>query len=481
MEKDSLITRLQKENEKLVKYNKDLLNQIKLLSSKLSLFQKVGSQIGISFRDASTQTSDSPAKFENASLHTTEDDWKGYRNNTEKKVSDLVREAAEKISGCDDYVWIDHESRFYCKSSGWYYYPTSQLFLEPRSNKYYKFNPETKKHEYHSDAPDPRYRKKSSLLKHQTENLEPTDEEGEIISSDDSCDVTEHNLSDEDPVLRIKSIEDVAAARMIVKESQSLELGTLIVVPPIPSFIIGLDHSSDLMLTPQDLDCSSMCSLDHSHDYLMINYNEDVGSYELQPSKDGNNLLKCLKMSNVTQDGKVLIRHGCLLGLGTRNEFLIHVHDGKDLTCIQCEPGCVQASLKDRKSNSSVTDVEASGSSTSNLITHKQRLRDLKRRYGLEKDAFENPLANISSRFKDRSKERRIMKGSGNPYEKTASSSIDQHIPKENKGFKLLQKMGWTHGSSLGSRTSSGFQVCSDLIEPIRPELKADRSGFGTS
>lgn len=493
MEADCVLAKIQRENEQLKKYNQDLLNQIKLLNSKLSLFRKVGPEIGISFHDVCTQT-DEMRDAGHISMKCAgheADDWISDRNIKSKKVSDLVREVAEKVTGSNDYVWLKHESRFYCKSSGWYYYPPSQLFLDPISNKYFKFDPISNRHVYHSDA---KIRKRvaakiTSRKKAMVENvLSSSDkdkmiednsdelslnEEGEIATSDSSEASSDVEFIERDPP--IKSVEEVAAARLVVKKSRSLELGSLIQVPPIPSFVIGLDQSSDLVLTTEDLNCELTCTLDHSHDYLMITYNEVSGFYEMKSSDDGNNLFKCLKVSKEQiEEGKMCMKHGSVFSLGSCHEFLIHVHDRKEITCVQCEPGCVQADLRDNASSSIKTG-------STSLVTHRQRLKDLKRKYGLERDGFEDPSVNISPGFKDRSKERRIKKGSTNPYEKTASSSVDQHIPRENKGFKILEKMGWKHGSSIGSRASSGMEDSSASLEPICPKLKADRSGFGNS
>jgi len=41
-----------------------------------------------------------------------------------------------------------------------------------------------------------------------------------------------------------------------------------------------------------------------------------------------------------------------------------------------------------------------------------------------------------------------------------------------NKGFKMLKKMGWKPGQSLGKRSSG-------MLEPIAVTLKLDKSGLG--
>ncbi|KXS12039.1 hypothetical protein M427DRAFT_137599 [Gonapodya prolifera JEL478] len=52
------------------------------------------------------------------------------------------------------------------------------------------------------------------------------------------------------------------------------------------------------------------------------------------------------------------------------------------------------------------------------------------------------------------------------------ASSMDQHIPEWNVGYKLVAKMGWQKGDSLG-RTNQGIK------EPIRIDVKEDPYGVG--
>ncbi|GAN11684.1 G patch domain-containing protein 8-like [Mucor ambiguus] len=57
-------------------------------------------------------------------------------------------------------------------------------------------------------------------------------------------------------------------------------------------------------------------------------------------------------------------------------------------------------------------------------------------------------------------------------YEATIQVSMETHIPENNIGYKLLQKMGWQAGRGLGSQGQG-------RIDPIRIELKDDSLGVG--
>lgn len=62
--------------------------------------------------------------------------------------------------------------------------------------------------------------------------------------------------------------------------------------------------------------------------------------------------------------------------------------------------------------------------------------------------------------FNDRADTRRKKVGSSHHSEKTQAASLNQSIPSENKGFKMLSKLGWSEGQSLG-KTNEG------ITEPV--------------
>lgn len=61
----------------------------------------------------------------------------------------------------------------------------------------------------------------------------------------------------------------------------------------------------------------------------------------------------------------------------------------------------------------------------------------------------------------DRAEQRRKDIGSTNPYEKTVAASVETSIAPENKGFKMLAKLGWSEGQALGSNKTG-------ILEPVR-------------
>lgn len=63
--------------------------------------------------------------------------------------------------------------------------------------------------------------------------------------------------------------------------------------------------------------------------------------------------------------------------------------------------------------------------------------------------------------------------GSSNSNEKTAAASVDESIPVTNKGFKMLSKLGWKAGQSLGKAEGA-------IVEPIQVQGNTGTKGLGS-
>ncbi|XP_025203238.1 angiogenic factor with G patch and FHA domains 1-like, partial [Melanaphis sacchari] len=169
-------------------------------------------------------------------------------------------------------------------------------------------------------------------------------------------------------------------------------------------------------------------------------------------------------------DGKKLTKHSsssepCHLVHGSEltvgdTKLLCHIHDGME-TCNLCEPGIQAPPLKE---------------SVKNVVPQKRKfddeLKSLKEKYGLL--GCEPPDAVLPKGYKDRADKRRKTVGSQNANEKTEVACVTQPIPTKNKGFKLLENMGWTPGKSLGSSNSG-------IKEPISMDIRDEKMGLGFS
>lgn len=138
------------------------------------------------------------------------------------------------------------------------------------------------------------------------------------------------------------------------------------------------------------------------------------------------------------------------------------LHSMIDVTCDACEPGTVQQRLASEKIKE-VIDTRAD---------RKTVLNQLKRKYGL-RDADYKPVK-FARKYNDRAAARRREKGVDVPNAKTEASSTSVPISKKNKGFKMLEKLGWSQGQGIGKDASG-------MSEPIDVEMRAERAGLGST
>uniref|UniRef100_A0A1B0G744 Angiogenic factor with G patch and FHA domains 1 n=1 Tax=Glossina morsitans morsitans TaxID=37546 RepID=A0A1B0G744_GLOMM len=150
--------------------------------------------------------------------------------------------------------------------------------------------------------------------------------------------------------------------------------------------------------------------------------------------------------------------HGSVLQIG-QTKLLCHVHEGNS-TCGLCEPGLLIDSSRETSTGSAV------------VLSHKEQLKKLQKKYGLENEKFVDAKQQTSNNYNDRAATRRLQVGSSTDKEKTQTASVDTEIPSDNKGFKILSKLGWSKGEALGKTTTG-------LLEPINVESNTGTKGFG--
>ncbi|KAL1401842.1 hypothetical protein pipiens_006348 [Culex pipiens pipiens] len=254
--------------------------------------------------------------------------------------------------------------------------------------------------------------------------------------------------------------------RIIVQETNvaALRRGSLFIVT-CKGGSLGREGDHDVIIP--DINVSKF--------HLKFSYDQKKATYRVLDlgSRNGT-LLNGARMAPTMQESDpVPLAHGDVLELnGTR--LLCHVHDGA-ITCAKCEPGLLMRGDEIGGAAASGGGGAEDGDKIVNPVSHREGLKLLQKRYGLEDEKYVDPPAQPASTsdYTDRAAHRRKTKGSTNEHAKAQVASVDQHIPAENKGFRMLAKLGWSEGQTLG-RNEDG------LREPIPMVANVGTSGLGS-
>ncbi|XP_047997191.1 angiogenic factor with G patch and FHA domains 1 isoform X3 [Leguminivora glycinivorella] len=380
--------------------------------------------------------------------------WSLNSEENEKSIADQVKEVAQSAMQQSGMVFVESAGMYYDYKTGYYYSADLGLYYHPDTGCYYRYSEDKQTFEFHSypdrskTATNPEYeaheKRKARKLKKARQR-----EEADIEN-------LTKNLSQVS--LRAQTALDSIAKhhppsmRVIVRETNlpKLKVGTLFLVTK-DGGTVGREGSSHCILI-EDYNVS--------RNHLDIKYDTSRRTYTVTDlgSKNGTTLNGVRISESQIISEPVEVMHGSTLQLG-ETKLLCHIHPGID-TCGHCEPGLVMETQEKEK--------KAAYTRTCSVQKqHQLELARLKNKYAPK------PLAIEETAYNDRAKERRDKVGSSHHSEKTQSADLDTFIAPENKGFKLLQKMGWSKGEGLG-KDSQGD------TEPIPLVGNDGTSGLGT-
>ncbi|XP_055838662.1 angiogenic factor with G patch and FHA domains 1 isoform X3 [Episyrphus balteatus] len=350
-------------------------------------------------------------------------------------LAEEIREAAEAAQNDNGFVYEPTSGLYYDQRTGYYYNAEYGLYYDGSNGCYYKYDQENNKFEFHSQ-----------VEVQQSEEAEKV-YDNYVISK----------LLDNFSNLKIDQMRSLASdiarkyppsLRIIVQETNldKLQEGALNLIT-FKGGTLGREGDHDVIIP--DLNVSKF--------HLKFTYDEKREVYTcIDLGSRNGTLLNGKRMSSSKQESDPMdLVHGSVVQL-SQTKLLCHVHPGNS-TCGQCEPGLLMESKE-----------EASKIVT---LSHKQQLKKLQQKYGLENEKFvENRKA---AGYNDRAATRRVKVGSSNDKEKTEMASVDTEISSENKGFKMLSKLGWNKGTALGKADSGG------LLEPISVNSNEGHKGLG--
>lgn len=243
--------------------------------------------------------------------------------------------------------------------------------------------------------------------------------------------------------------------RIVTIESDKLDVGKLFVVT-FKGGSLGREGNHDVLIP----------DLNVSKNHLKFSYNHKKSIYQFVDCSRNGTLLDGVQTSLMNQKDShpKNIEHGSVLQLA-KTKLLCHIHEGLT-TCSECEPyNYVKKTTE---------ELKATDEPQPSNLTHKEQLKLLQKRYGLATEKYqENPSGASNKNYEDRAEKRRVKVGSSHESVKTQQASVNTSISSENKGFKLLSKMGWSEGKSIG-KSQEGIK------EPVQVKTQQGTSGLGS-
>ncbi|XP_030832534.1 angiogenic factor with G patch and FHA domains 1 isoform X3 [Strongylocentrotus purpuratus] len=407
-----------------------------------------------------------------------------------QSVAESVRATAEAALAQSGVVLDEASGMYYDYNSGYYYDPNNHLYYDPARGMYYFYDEQTQSYQFHSKIDLPEVvvtgtkgsRSQSDRKRHERERQkgersrkgrnpdQSREEEGYLIAG-----MTSLSLNEQDhtyygqqinyfccPQNTATKVDYPPCIRMIVVRSESMKLGSLSIVT-CTGGTIGREGSNHILLVPE---------LGVSKTHAQMLYDTERRCYTITDlgSQNGTvlNGVPLTRKSRVKSDPQPL-SHKDYLTFGTTT-LRIHIHRG-DETCDECEPGQVQATFRHQQS----TEVTPVLSHADKEQQRRKELRKIKKKYLLAGTGYSQREPSRSHPgYKDRAGERRVTVGSDNPYQPNdMPASVDRAISGSNMGHKMLKKMGWQEGQSLGKNESG-------IKEPIQVFVHSKKSGLGT-
>ena len=383
-------------------------------------------------------------------------------------VAAQVREAAASVMEQQGMVYEETSGLWYDFKSGYYFDPATGLYYDGHQGVWYQYHPDTGQYVVNSRVPEAEVIAQKILSQEARDAMEARakkEEErkkrrkskdkgkgpdlAEALDSLNSV-VADHEYSDDSEA----EAETIPCLRIVVTASEDPEVtvGCLYLVT-CKGGSVGSRGEHEVAL--QDKGCSKH--------HARISFSR--GKYFLKDLGSRNGTWVGGKRVSVSkqESEEVEVGHGTTVQIG-KTKLLCHLHPGRE-TCLECEPGLVR--VEARAGAGAATREEA----------RKESLHTMKRKYGLDNPAED--LLRMEDRnskdFTDRAKERRRLIGSSHGSEKTETASVDTAIGADNKGFKMLAKMGYKGGAQGLGKHNQG------RAEPVRVEQRAERAGLGSS
>ncbi|PNF28841.1 hypothetical protein B7P43_G04417, partial [Cryptotermes secundus] len=369
--------------------------------------------------------------------------WSNKEEEEKQSLAEQVKEAAQNAMQLTGFVYEETSGMYYDYNTGYYYSAELGLYYDGNSGSYYYYDDKSKSFQFHSQVEGIHMTPASSYDVTCSSGVKYEEHESRRKSKHKG-----HKIGEavNELVLGLSQLSvdqsrrhalEVSKAwppciRIIVKETniEQLKIGTLFIVTCTGGTV---GREGDHAVSIPDINISKH--------HAKFTFDEALGKYYVidYGSRNGTFLNgKRLSVAKQESDPHEVI-HGSLLQVGG-TKLLCHIHAGQE-TCGHCEPGLVQ--------QANVTPGEEKTGKESKKHCHRKELRRIRRKFGLESSEPNIKAISVPG-YEDRAQIRRTTVGSQDPHEKTQTASLEEPIHSDNKGFKLLAKMGWSEGQALG-------------------------------
>ncbi|XP_049963520.1 angiogenic factor with G patch and FHA domains 1 isoform X2 [Schistocerca serialis cubense] len=363
-------------------------------------------------------------------------------------LAEQVKEAAESALQSTNFVYEETSGMYYDYTTGYYYDAERGLYYDGNNGIYYSYDNGSGEYLFHSQI------EQNHNVPYEAEEKKRKKLNKKISKQDEEIDKIAEGIIQLSLKEQLANAIDCSKAyppcmRIVVKETnvEKLKIGTLFIV----TYTGGtLGREGDHSVLIPDINVSKFhakLSFDDGK-YSIIDFGSRNGTY-----LNGSRLSACKQESEPFE-----VVHGSILQVGG-TKLLCHIHLGHD-TCGHCEPGLLQQVSSDRNEEKL----------TKRSISYKSGLKQLQRKLC---PRIPDPRGNDDTRYQDRAELRRCTVGSQNENEKTYTASLDEPIKSDNKGFKLLSKMGWSEGEPLGKEKAGS-------TEPIPLSEQRGTAGLGS-
>ncbi|XP_014252856.1 angiogenic factor with G patch and FHA domains 1 [Cimex lectularius] len=379
-----------------------------------------------------------------------------YEEQTEKASNwgnDIVSEVkaiAEQSVSQSGFVFDRQSGSYYNETEKCFYIPDYKLYYYHQTGAYYYYDEESQSLKFYSSVNLDDVQ--TYIPKAQASDAKKGESEKEDGECSDSEDQEQKPVVIESGPKSFKpdiSKHVAPSIRFIVKttELKNLPVGKLFILTRLGG-TLGREGKHDILIP--DRNVSKL------HSRFFYSLEDDGFNYKIVDlgSRNGTYIDGVRLSDSLTKSAPTSLNHGNVLTVGC-TDLLCHIHEG-DKTCSECEPNLVS-----KKPNIHRNIKEQ----------HQFEQKQLRKKFGLSKGHIDYKA---DGKYEDRSEHRRKTEGSSHDSEKTEIASVDFAINEKNKGFKLLEKMGWKEGKTLGKEDSKG------LLEPINIHPRGKR-GLGAS